>query len=110
MLIVVNSVSNLAREETPIRMGNNCKGICVSGTDPIVDNAQAEDSARGQIVKNPIHIVTENRKSGGPMGPHSGAQGTAHNTIATNTGVDSSKKISILEDGVVLVAYLRRLG
>lgn len=91
-------------------MGNNCKGICVSGADTIVENGQTEDSARAQIVKNPIHIVTEQRKGGGPMGPHSGAQGTAHNTMATSTGVDSSKKISVLEDGVDRVSDIRPLG
>lgn len=82
-------------------MGNNCKGICVSGAETVGDGTQPDESARAQIVKHPVQLTTEQRKNNGnPMGPHSSQQGTAQNTMAISSTADSSKKITINEDGV----------
>lgn len=88
-------------------MGNNCKGICVSGAETLGEGTQPEESARAQIVKHPVQIATEHRKNNGnPMGPHSSHQGTAQNTMAISSAAESSKKISFLEDGVAFLIKL----
>jgi hypothetical protein len=72
----------------------------VSTADNVGEIGQGDESARGEIVKHPVHLVTEQRKGGGPMGPHSSSNGTAQNTMVISTTADSSKKISMLNDGV----------